>query len=87
MAVVLGFVSTAVSGFAVEEEIEHPERKAGPIGPKTAELIQLILLPLSIVIVAYGLFSFYWRSRFMQKKQVGLWWCFVTLTCVHHLSA
>lgn len=71
MAVVLGFVSTAVSGFAVEEEIEHPDQKAGPIGPKTAELIQLILLPLSIVIVAYGLFSFYWRSRFMQKKQVG----------------
>lgn len=76
MAVVLGFVSTAVSSFAVEEEIEHPERKAGPIGPKTAELIQLILLPLSIVIVAYGLFTFYWRSRFMQKKQVCCvsWW-------------
>lgn len=71
MAVVMGFVSTAVSGFAVDEEAEHPDEHHGPIGPKTAELIQLITLPLSIIIVAYGLFTFYFRSRFMEKKQAG----------------
>lgn len=71
MAVVMGFVSTMIAGFAVEEEVEHPGDKHGPIGPKTAELIQLITLPLSIVIVAYGLFTFYFRSRFMEQKQVG----------------
>ncbi len=37
----------------------------------TVELITLTLLPVSILMIAYALFTFYWRSEFIRRKQVG----------------
>lgn len=46
------------------------ERKGG-ISQGTVELITLTLLPLSVAMIAYALFTFYWRSEFIRRKQVG----------------
>lgn len=35
------------------------------------ELITLTLLPVSVLMIAYALFTFYWRSEFIRRKQVG----------------
>jgi nitrogen fixation-related uncharacterized protein len=68
MATTLGTVSTAIAGFAVEDEdVKH----SGGISTGTVELITLTLLPVSIAMIAYALFTFYWRSEFIRRKQVG----------------
>ena len=68
MATTLGTVSTAIAGFAVEDaEAKH----SGGISQSTVELITLTLLPVSIAMIAYALFTFYWRSEFIRRKQVG----------------
>ncbi|EFN54292.1 hypothetical protein CHLNCDRAFT_135880 [Chlorella variabilis] len=68
MATTLGTVSTAIAGFAVEDaEAKHK----GGISQSTVELITLTLLPISIAMIAYALFTFYWRSEFIRRKQVG----------------
>jgi nitrogen fixation-related uncharacterized protein len=35
------------------------------------EVITLTLLPVSILMIGYALFTFYWRSEFIRRKQVG----------------
>ncbi|KAL4435031.1 hypothetical protein ABPG77_003856 [Micractinium sp. CCAP 211/92] len=67
MATTLGTVSTAIAGFSVED---GRERKGG-ISQGTVELITLTLLPVSVAMIAYALFTFYWRSEFIRRKQVG----------------
>lgn len=42
-----------------------------PLLQGTVELITLTLLPVSILMIAYALFTFYWRSEFIRRKQVG----------------
>lgn len=68
MATTLGTISTAIAGFAVADgEGKHQ----GGISPGTVELITVTLLPVSILMIAYALFTFYWRSEFIRRKQVG----------------
>ena len=31
----------------------------------------LLMLPISILMIGYALFTFYWRSEFIRKKQIG----------------
>ena len=68
MATTLGTVSTAIAGFAVADE-EGKQR--GGIGQGTVEVITLTLLPVSILMIGYALFTFYWRSEFIRRKQIG----------------
>jgi len=69
MATTLGTVGTAIAGFAVEAD-EQGSRKKG-ISKGTVELITLLMLPISLLMIAYALFTFYWRSEYIRKKQIG----------------
>lgn len=51
------------------EDAEAKHR--GGISQGTVELITLTLLPVSVLMIAYALFTFYWRSEFIRRKQVG----------------
>lgn len=66
MATTLGTVSTAIAGFVVDGR-----QRPGGISQGTVELITLTLLPVSVAMIAYALFTFYWRSEFIRRKQVG----------------
>ncbi|KAH7618884.1 putative Vacuolar transporter chaperone 1 [Nannochloris sp. 'desiccata'] len=70
MAVTLGSVGTAIAGFAVEDE-DSPGQHKGGISQSTVQLMTLTMLPISICMIAYALFTFYWRSEFIRKKQIG----------------
>jgi len=70
MATTLGTVGTAIAGFAVEDE-DSPSRHKGGISQGTVELITLLMLPISIAMIGYALFTFYWRSEFIRRKQVS----------------
>lgn len=67
MATTLGTVGTAIAGFAVEDE----SADKGGIKKSTVELMTLLMLPISVVMIGYALFTFYWRSEFIRKKQIG----------------
>lgn len=68
MATTLGTVATAIAGFSVEDE--GKPSKGHAISQRTVELISLLLLPISILMIAYALFVFYSRSENIRKKQV-----------------
>lgn len=68
MATTLGSVGTAIAGFAVADE--KAITKHG-IQESTVELMALLMIPISILMIAYALFSFYNRSESIRKKQIG----------------
>ena len=70
MATTLGTVGTAIAGFAVEDA-DAPSHHKGGISQGTVELITLLVLPISICMIGYALFTFYWRSEFIRRKQVS----------------
>ena len=70
MAITMGGITTALAGYSVQSANAVGAGK-GPISKLTTDLISCILLPISIMMVAYALFTFYWRSRCMERKQVG----------------
>lgn len=70
MAVTLGTVGTAIAGFAVQDDSGEPKHRVG-ISQGTVELITMLMLPIAIIMIAYALFIFYWRSEFIRKKQIG----------------
>ena len=73
MAITMGGITTALASFSVESENEaKPSPGSGPVTKRTTQAIVLMLLPISIGIIAYALFTFYWRSRCMERKQVSL---------------
>ena len=69
MATTLGTVGTAIAGFAVADADASGNQRGG-VSHGTVELITLLLLPISIAMCAYALFTFYWRSEFIRRKQV-----------------
>ncbi|KAL0033845.1 hypothetical protein WJX77_007403 [Trebouxia sp. C0004] len=72
MAITMGGITTALASFSVESENEAKSSPgSGPVTKRTTQAIVLMLLPISIGIIAYALFTFYWRSRCMQRKQMG----------------
>jgi uncharacterized membrane protein YidH (DUF202 family) len=68
MATTLGSVGTAIAGFAVADE--KAITKHG-IKESTVELMALLMIPISLLMIAYALFSFYNRSESIRKKQIG----------------
>lgn len=64
----MGTIGTAIAGFAVEDE--EAITKPG-ISKSTVELMALLMIPISLLMIAYALFTFYWRSEFIRKKQIG----------------
>ena len=70
MAITMGGITTALAGYSVQSANAVGAGR-GPISKLTTDLISCILLPISILMVAYALFTFYWRSRCMERKQVG----------------
>lgn len=70
MAVTIGTVGTAIAGFAVEDE-DTPSKHRGGISQGTVELMTLLMLPISICMIGYALFTFYMRSEFIRKKQAS----------------
>lgn len=70
MATTLGTVSTAIAGFAVESD-EPGAKHKGSISDATVELVTLLLIPVSILMSGYALFTFYARSESFRRKQVG----------------
>lgn len=68
MATTIGTVGTAIAGFAVEDKTS-PHK--GGISQRTVQLITVLTLPIAIIMIAYALFTFYWRSEFIRRKQVG----------------
>lgn len=72
MAITMGGIITALASFSVETENEAKQTPgSSPVTKRTTEAIQLMLLPISIGMVAYALFTFYWRSRCMERKQAS----------------
>lgn len=72
MAITMGGITTALASFSVESANEaKPSAGSGPVTRKTTQAIVLMLLPISIGMIAYALFTFYWRSRCMERKQMG----------------
>jgi len=73
MAITMGGITTALASFSVESENEAKSSPgSGPVTKRTTQAIVLMLLPISIGMIAYALFTFYWRSRCMERKQVSL---------------
>lgn len=64
----MGTIGTAIAGFAVEDEEGITKRG---ISKSTVELMPLLMIPISLLMIAYALFTFYWRSEFIRKKQIG----------------
>lgn len=68
----MGGIITALASFSVETENDAKQTSgSSPVTKRTTEAIQLMLLPISIGMVAYALFTFYWRSRCMERKQAS----------------
>ena len=67
MAVTLGGVSSALVGFQNDSATTDQEQL---ISKNTIDVITCIYTPLAILILCYALFTYTWRSHFMQKKQV-----------------
>ena len=76
MAITMGGITTALASFSVESanEAKHAPG-SGPVTKGTTQAIVLMLLPISIGMIAYALFTFYWRSRCMERKQVSIHAC------------
>jgi hypothetical protein len=41
------------------------------ISQGTSQLITIFMLPLAILMIVYAMLTFYYRSKYMQQKQVG----------------
>mmetsp|Transcript_34101 Transcript_34101/g.61480 ORF Transcript_34101/g.61480 Transcript_34101/m.61480 type:complete len:154 (-) Transcript_34101:567-1028(-) len=67
MAVTLGGVSSALVGFS-GNEADSPSQL---ISKRTIDMITCVFTPLSVLIMAYALFTFEWRSKCMRQKQIG----------------
>ena len=80
MAITMGGITTALASFSVESDNEAKHAGSGPVTKRTTQAIVLMLLPISIGMIAYALFTFFWRSRCMERKQVSMfhiqlsWW-------------
>ena len=72
MAITMGGITTALASFSVESENEAKHAGSGPVTKRTTQAIVLMLLPISIGMIAYALFTFFWRSRCMERKQVSM---------------
>lgn len=68
----MGGITTALASFSVESDNEAKHAGSGPVTKRTTQAIVLMLLPISIGMIAYALFTFFWRSRCMERKQVSM---------------
>lgn len=70
MAVIMGGVSSALVGFSNPDATSAEEQV---ISSRTIDIITCVYTPVSMLIMAYALFTFEWRSKFMSKKQMGMY--------------
>jgi uncharacterized membrane protein YidH (DUF202 family) len=68
MATTMGGVSSAMVGLSVSGSGTSEGRL---ISRKTVDLVSAVYIPVAILMICYALFTFEWRSKFMNKKQVG----------------
>lgn len=80
----MGGITTALASFSVESENEAKHAGSGPVTKRTTQAIVLMLLPISIGMIAYALFTFFWRSRCMERKQVST--CLLLSVTLCHIS-
>ena len=72
MAVTIGSIAAALLGFAGAEAAKAAKTgAAGAHAARLVEVIALLLLPVAVLMCAYALFVFVWRSRAISRKQVG----------------
>ncbi|KAK9825865.1 hypothetical protein WJX81_006134 [Elliptochloris bilobata] len=69
MAVTLGSIAAALLGFA--GVAQRGEGAGHKVADNLVEVIALILLPVAVLMCAYALTVFVWRSRAIAKKSVG----------------
>lgn len=63
--VTIGSIAAALLGFAgSDHKKEHQPTE------NLVEIISMILLPVAVLMVAYALLVFVWRSKAIAKKQV-----------------
>ena len=65
MAITLGGVSSVLVSFS--GTVDEPGKL---ISSSTIDTITCIYAPLSIIMMAYALFTYEWRGYFLRKKQV-----------------
>lgn len=66
LQVTIGSIAAALLGFAGSDgKKEHQPTE------NLVEIIAMILLPVAVLMVAYALMVFVWRSKAIAKKQVG----------------
>eukprot|EP00879_Flechtneria_rotunda_P010916 GHRR01011407.1.p1 GENE.GHRR01011407.1~~GHRR01011407.1.p1 ORF type:complete len:125 (+),score=34.79 GHRR01011407.1:192-566(+) len=68
MATTMGGVSSAMVGLSVSGAGSSEGRL---ISRKTVDLVSAVYVPVAILMVCYALFTYEWRSKFMQKKQAS----------------
>ena len=68
MAVTIGSIAAALLGFAGSPSAHG---SGGSSAAVLVEVIALILLPVAVLMCAYALVVFVWRSKAIAKKQVG----------------
>jgi hypothetical protein len=70
MAVTMGSVASALVGFSNGDATTAQEQV---ISRRTVDIITCVYTPLAMLIMGYALFTFEYRSRFMHKKQMGMY--------------
>ena len=76
MQVTIGSIAAALLGFA-GSDTKTSHRGAEHL----VEIIAMILLPVAVIMVAYALVVFIWRSKAIAKKQV----CYYSLASYDQL--
>lgn len=71
MAVTIGSIAAALLGFAGSPSAHGGGSSHARSAAVLVEVIALILLPVAVLMCAYALVVFIWRSKAIAKKQVG----------------
>lgn len=70
MAVTMGGVSSALVSFSNPDASSQQQQL---ISNRTIDIITCVYTPLAMLIMAYALFTFEYRSKFMAKKLMGMY--------------
>jgi uncharacterized membrane protein YidH (DUF202 family) len=70
MATTVGGISTALAGYTNAVE-KHTGKRS--ISQSTSQLITIFMLPLAMLMILYAMLTFYYRSKYMQQKEMGFY--------------
>jgi uncharacterized membrane protein YidH (DUF202 family) len=71
MATTMGGVASAMVGISLSDDGGGAAAPGRLISRRTVDLVSAVYTPVAILMICYALFTYTWRARFMQKKQVG----------------